>query len=151
VFIPTGLFAKSMWARGARGMRPRDFVKTVLPLPKYFEKKTPPKAFPDPYANRTDLKLGTHYRLTHVLTATGSDVPGRVGKAFVWCRLKSALSDGGDTSLKADGFAVPKEIYKIMETLGVSDDYATGSLAGAIPPPDDGRAGSDELDYFRYG
>jgi hypothetical protein len=151
VFMPTGLFAKSMWARGGREMRPRDFVQTVLKLPKYFDKKTPPKASPDPYTHRTDLKLDVHYRLTHVLTATGSDVPERIAKAFVWCRKKSALSDGGSTSLKADGFAVPKEIYKIMEGLGVDGEYATDKLAGAIPAPDDGRAGDDELDYFRYG
>ncbi len=40
---------------------------------------------------------------------------------------------------------------KIMESLGVSDEYATETLAGAIPAPDDGRAGDDALDYFRYG
>lgn len=151
VFMPTGLFAKSMWARGAREMRPRDFASKVLKLPKYFDKKTPKGAFPDPWAGRSDVKLGPHYRLTHVLTATGSDVPGRVGKAFTWCRLKSALSDGGDTSLKADGFSVPKEIYKIMQTLGAAGEYTTARLKGAIPDPDDGRAGDDEIDWFRYG
>lgn len=151
VFIPTGVFAKSMWARGAREMRPRDFVKTVLKLPRYYDKVTPPKAFPDPYAHRDDLKLGTHYQLTHVLTATGSDVPGRIGKAFTWCRKKSALADGGSTSLKVDGFSVPKDIVAMMDTLGVADEYAVSRLQGAVAAPDDGRAGSDEIDWYRYG
>jgi hypothetical protein len=151
VFIPTGVFAKSMWARGAREMRPRDFTKTVLKLPKYFDKVTPPNAFPDPYAHRTDVKFGTHYQLTHVLTATGSNVPGRVGKAFTWCRKKSALADGGSTSLKVEGFAVPKDILAILNTLGSAEEYAVSRLEGAVPAPDEGRAGSDEMDWFRYG
>lgn len=151
VFVPNGLLAKSMWARGGREMRPRDFVSTVLKLPKYYDKVTPPKSFPDPWAKRSDLKFGTHYQLSHVLTATGSDVPGRVGKAFTWCRKKSALADGGATSLKVDGFSVPKDILALLDTLGVADEYAVSQLQGAVPAPDDGRAGSDEIDWFRYG
>jgi hypothetical protein len=152
VFIPVGLFAKSMWASDGRSMRPRDFVSTVLKLPRYFDKKTDPKAMPDPWVHRTDLKLNTHYRLTNVFTSTGGDVPDRTGKAFVWCRLKSALSDGGDSSLKADGYSPPKEMIKIMETLGVDADYQDPKGEVIVPPPDaGGRAGSDPLDYFRYG
>jgi len=151
VFNPVGLLAKSMWARGGREMRPRDFVNKVLKLPKYFDKVTPPKSIPDPWAHRTDLKLGTHYQLTHVLTATGSDVPGRIGKAFTWCRKKSAMADGGSTALKVDGFAVPKDILAILDSLGVADEYAVSQLKGAVPAPDDGRAGSDEIDWYRYG
>ncbi len=151
VFAPTGLFAKSMWARGAREMRPRDFAKTVLKLPKYFDKVTPPNAFPDPWARRTDVKYGPHYQLTHVLTATGSDVPKRIAKAFTWCRKKSALADGGNTSLKVEGYSVPKDILAILETLGSAHEYTTSRLDGAVPAPDDGRAGNDEIDWFRYG
>jgi hypothetical protein len=151
VFIPTGLFARSMWARGGREMRPRDFTKSVLKLPKYYDKEVPKNGFADPYAHRSDVKLGTHYQLSHVLTATGSDVPGRVGKAFTWCRKKSALADGGSTTLKVEGFAVPKDIVAILNTLGSADEYAVSRLEGAVPAPDDGRAGSDEIDWFRYG
>jgi hypothetical protein len=151
VFAPTGLLAKSMWAQDGREMRPRDFVKTVLKLPKYYDKVTPPKAIPDPWTHRSDLKFGTHYQLTHVLTATGSDVPGRVGKAFTWCRKKAAMADGGATSLKVEGFSVPKDILAMLDTLGVGDEYAVSQLQGAVPAPDDGRAGSDEIDWYRYG
>ena len=131
-------------------MRPRDFKK-VLALDKYFKKETPKNSFPDPYAHRTDVKFGTHYQLTHVLTATGSDIPGRVGKAFTWCRKKSAMADGGTTSLKVDGFSVPKDIVAILDTLGSDAEYTTSALKDAVPAPDDGRAGSDEIDWFRYG
>ena len=152
VFAPVGLLAKSMWASDGRSMRPRDFVNTVLKLPKYFDKKTDPKAMPDPWVHRTDLKHNAHYRLTQVFTSTGGDVPDRTAKAFVWCRLKSSLSDGGDTGLKAEGYSPPKEMIKIMETLGVDADYQDPKGEVIVPPPDEGgRAGSDPLDYFRYG
>lgn len=152
VFAPVGLLAKSMWAADGRSMRPRDFVSTVLKLPRYFDKKTDPKAIPDPWVHRTDLKLNAHYRLTQVFTSTGGDVPDRTAKAFVWCRLKSSLSDGGDTGLKAEGYSPPKEMIKIMETLGVDADYQDPKAGVILQPPDEGgRAGSDPLDYFRYG
>lgn len=136
VYVPKGVLAKAMWSKGARGMTIQSFLETVLTQEPYrdkdFDPKHPKASLGNPFKNCTSIKHASHYQLTHVITNTGSEVPERAGMPYFYCRMRSSLSDGGSTSLNAEGWKPPSAVWKIVEAQSAVEEYIHPSIKGAV-------------------